>query len=241
MQIKINTPKVRSDEAMGRIMQILQWMERIGRLKHGVAVPMGVDASKMKEGDQLWQPWTSEERNYFKGVRNLFAHGRCSVLGNGDVRVRDKHPLRFGKPEIHGLQFDKTTTDWEWNAQEFQEFAQRLETLVLQRLQSYFISTVTCQTCGQSVDARDRLTCGHVEYMEGSNSGGFSKPKGGTLLITVTLGYDDDMKDNFADPGMIAVVTHDGLDLFISSMEQFDKIAIEADKKGTPAYVVRPD
>ena len=212
MQIKINTPKVRSDEAMGRIMHMLQWMERIGRLQHGVAIPMGADGSKLKEGDRLWQPWTSEERNYFKGVRNMFAHGRCSVLTNGAVRVRDKSPRRFGKPELHGLEFDKETTDWEWTAHEFLEFSQRLETLVLQRLQCYFITTVTCQTCGQSVDARDRLTCGHVEYLEGSNGDGMSKPRKGTLNITATLGYDDEMKDNFPDPGMKAVITHDGFD-----------------------------
>ena len=100
MQIRINTPQARSEGAMGRTMQLLPWMERIGKLRHGVAVPFGADVSKMSEDDELWQPWTSEERKYFKGVRNMFAHGRCSVLGNGDVRVKDKRPrYRTGKPD----------------------------------------------------------------------------------------------------------------------------------------------
>ena len=141
MQIKINTPKVRSDEALARIQQMLHWMERIGRLQHGAMVPPGADVSKMNEGDELWQPWTSEERNYFKGVRTIFAHARCSVLGNGAPRVRDRSRYRPGKPDIDGSHFDKETTDWEWDAQEFQEFAQRLKALVLQRFQFYHIAT----------------------------------------------------------------------------------------------------
>ena len=36
VQIKINTPKVQSDEALARIMQMLHYMERIGRLRHGI-------------------------------------------------------------------------------------------------------------------------------------------------------------------------------------------------------------
>ena len=242
MEIKLNTPKTRSDEALACITQILHYMERIGNLKHGLMAPP-VEPSKMKEGDQLWHPWTSEERKYFKGVRNMFAHARFTLLGNGAVRVKDKHPqYRTGKPEIHGLSFDKATTDWEWNAQEFQEFAQRLKTLVVNRFQPYFISTVTCHTCGQSVDGRGYLTCGHVEYGKGSDGSPiFRKPKGGILNVTATLTYSDDAKDKFKDTAMLGVVTYDGLDLIISSMERFDKIAIEADKKGTPAYVVLSD
>ena len=233
VQIKIKTPKVQSDEALARIVQLLHYMERIGRLRHGVMMPPGADVSKMKAGDQLWQPWTLEEREYIKGVRTIFAHARYSVLGNGALRVRDKYHLRPGKPEIHGFHFDKTETDWEWNAQELWELSQRLETLVLQRIQCYFLSSVTCQTCGQSVDGRDYLTCGHVEYPEESNGTGISKPKGGTLQITATVGCQDDMKDKFGDKG---VITYDGLDMMISNMESIDKIASEAAKKGTPIY-----
>ena len=61
VQIKINTPKARSDEALAHITQMLHYMERIGRLRHGVMMPPGVDASQMKAGEQLWQPWTPEE------------------------------------------------------------------------------------------------------------------------------------------------------------------------------------
>ena len=228
---------------MSSIQQMLHWMERIGKLQHGVAVPFGADVSKMNEDDKLWQPWTSEERKYFKGMRNLFAHARHSVLGNGDVRMKDKHPTRrTGKPDIHGLQFDKETTEWEWTAQEFQEFSQRLETLVLQRIQAYTTTTVTCQTCGLSVDGREYLTCGHVEY--GEDSGGsvlIRKPKGGTAKITFTIGCDDNMKDRRVAAGSKAVITHEGFDKFLSSMEFFDEEATKAEKEGTPLYVVQPD
>ena len=240
-QIKINTPKVQSDEALAHITQLLHYMERIGRLRHGVMMPPGEDASQMKAGVQLWQPWTPEERKYIKGVRTIFAHARYSVLGNGALRVRDRYHLRPGKPEIHGLHFDKTNTDWEWNTQELQEFSKELETLVLQRFQCYLVATVTCHTCGQSVDGLDYLTCGHVKYLEGSNGGGISKPEGGTLQITASLGYQDDMKDKFEDTAMKGVVTYDGLDSIISSMESIDKIASEEAKKGTPIYIVRPE
>ena len=33
VQIRINTPKVRSDEALARISEMLHYMERIGRLR----------------------------------------------------------------------------------------------------------------------------------------------------------------------------------------------------------------
>ena len=236
VKIKINTPKVQSDEALAHITQMLHYMERIGKLRHGVMMPLGADASQMKVGDQLWQPWTPEERAYIRGVRTVFAHARHSVLENGDLRVRDRSPRRHGKPEIYGFQFDKTTTDWEWNAQEFRELSQRLETLVLQRIQCYFHTTVTCQTCGQSVDGRNYLTCGHVKYSEESNGAGISRPKGGTLQITASLGYQDDMKDKFGDTGMKGVITYDGLDKIINDMESIDKIASEEAKKGKPIY-----
>ena len=216
-------------------------MERIGRLRHGVMMPLGADASQMKAGDELWQPWTSEEREYFKDVRTIFAHARCSVLGNGGLRVRDKYHRAPGKPEIDGFHFDKTTSDWEWNAREFQEFSERLERLVFQRFQCYFLATVTCRTCGQSVEGPDYLICGHVKYPEESKGAFISKPAGGTLKITSSFGYQDDMKDKFGDPGRKAAITFDGLDLIISSMETIDKIASEEEKKGTPIYIVQPD
>ena len=164
---RVNTPKVQSQEALARITQTLHYMERIGRLRHGVMVPLGVDSSQLKVGAQLWQPWKAEERQYIRRVRNIFAHARCRVLENGALRVRDRSPHRSGQPDINGTDFDTTTTDWEWNAQEFLELSQRLETLVLHRLQCYFHATVTCQICGQSVDGRNYLTCGHVKYNEG--------------------------------------------------------------------------
>lgn len=239
MQIRINTPKVQSDEALAQIQQMLHWMERIGRLRHGVMVPPGADVKKMNEGDELWQPWTSEERSYFRGVRTIFAHARCTVLGNGDLRVRDRSPFRPGKPDIDGLHFDKETTDWEWDAQEFQDFAQRLKALVLERFQFYHIATVTCQTCGQSVNGTDYLTCGHVEYSERSDGSVIArKPRGATLGVTASIGYRDDMKEDLDGTAMKGVVTYDGLDLIISSMESADAIAIEAEKRGTPIYVV---
>ena len=200
-------------------------------------LPPGADASQMKAGDKLWQPWTLQERKYFKGVRTIFAHARCLVLGNGDLRVRDKYRGAPGKPETDGFRFDKTTTDWEWNAQEFQEFSQRLDKLVFQRIQCYSNATVTCQTCGRSVDGQDRLTCDHVKYLEGSSGTGISKPAGGTLEANFSFGYQDDMKGKFGDTGMKGVITYDGLDLIINSMEWLEKIAREEAKKGTPIYV----
>ena len=160
---------------------------------------------------------------------------------NGSLRVRDKYYRAPGKPEIDGLYFDKTTSDWEWTAREFQEFSQRLEKLVFQRFQCYFLATVTCQTCGQAVEGSDYLTCGHVKYPEGSKGAIISKPAGGTLKVTSLLGYQDDMKDKFGDPGRNAVITYDGLDLIISSMEAIDRIASEEARKGMPIYVVQPD
>ena len=195
----------------------------------------------MKAGDKLWQPWTPEEREYFKGVRTIFAHARCSVLGSGALRVRDKYHRAPGKPEIDGFHFDKSTSDWEWSAREFQEFSQRLEKLIFQRFQCYFLATVTCQTCGQSVECPDYLACGHVKYPEGSQGAIISKPAGGTLEVTSLFGYQDNMEDRFADSGKKAVITYDGLDLIISSMEAIDRIASEEAKKGTPIYTVQPD
>ena len=46
VQIKINTPKVQSDEALARIMQMLHYMERIGRLRHGIMMPLGAEPAK---------------------------------------------------------------------------------------------------------------------------------------------------------------------------------------------------
>ena len=83
VQIRMNTPKMRSDAALARISEMLHHMERIGRLRHGVMVPPGMDISQMKAGDRLWQPWTAEERRYIGGVRNIFAHSYRRVLGNG--------------------------------------------------------------------------------------------------------------------------------------------------------------
>ena len=241
VQIKINTPKERSVEAHQRITEMLPYMERIGRLQHGVMMPPGADASQMKAGDELWQPWTPEERAYVKGVRTVFAHARCMVLGNGDLRVRDKFHLAPGKPEVDGLHFDKTTKDWEWNAQEFQEFSQRLEQLVFQRFQCYSLATVTCQTCDQSVKGSDYLTCGHVRYSDGSNGAIVNKPAGGRLTISFSFGYQDDMKDKLGDAGRKVVITYDGLDWIIGNMEAMDNIASEGAKKGTPIYIVQPD
>jgi len=51
----------------------------------------------------------------------------------------------------------------------------------------------------------------------------------------------DDMKDKFGDTVMKGVITYDGLDLIISSMESIDKIASEEAKKGTPIYIVQSD
>ena len=241
VQVKVNTPRVQSDEALAHIMQILHYMERIGRLQHGVMLPFGADATKIKEGDQLWQPWSSEERKYIRDVRTIFAHARYSVLPNGSLRVRDRYRLAPGKPDIQGFLFDKTTTDWEWSPQELQEFSEKLRTLVLERIQGYSVATVTCQTCGQTVKGQDRLACGHVKYPEGSTGSFISKPAGGTLQITFAMGYQDDMKDKYGGEGRKGVITYDGLDLIINSLEAMDKIAIEGEKKGTPIYVGKPD
>jgi len=170
----------------------------------------------------------------------LFGVGKRGSTGPGQISSCT------WKAEIDGFHFDKTTTDWEWNAQELQEFSQRLEELVFQRFQCHSLATVTCQTCGQSVNASDYLTCGHVKYLEGTNGTGISKPAGGTLQITFSFGYRneddmDDMKDKFGDTVMKGVITYDGLDLIISSMESIDKIASEEAKKGTPIYIVQSD
>ena len=166
----------------------------------------------MKACDKLWQPWTPEEREYFKGVHTVFAHARCSVLGSGALRVRDKYHRAPGKPEIDGFYFEKTISGWEWNAREFPEFSRRLEKLVFQRFQCYFLATVTYQTCGQSVEGPDYLTCGHVKYAEGSKGAIISKQAGETLKVTSLFGYQDDMKEKFVDPSRKAVITYDGLD-----------------------------
>ena len=236
VQIKINTPKVQSEEALVRIMQMLHYMERIGRLRHGVMLPMGVDASQMQAGDQLWQPWKTEERKYIRGVRNIFAHARCRVLENGGLRVRDRSPQRPGKPEIHGTDFDATTTDWEWSAQETLELSHRLEELVLRRLQCYIQTTVTCMTCGQSIDGREYLTCGHVKYNEGPKGSIFNQPEHATAQISAIFGYSDDLARKFESKGLKGTITDEGLDKIISSLEQTDKIASEAEQEGTPIY-----
>ena len=241
VQIKINTPKVQSEEALARITQILHYMERIGRLRHGVMLPFGADITQMKAGDRLWQPWETDERLYIRGVRNLFGHARYRVLENGALRVRDRSPQRSGKPEIHGTSFDTTTTDWEWSAQEFLALAQRLEDLVLHRIQCYFRATVTCQICGRSVDGRERLTCGHVKYQEGPKGSLISKPDRGAVQIDVSIGYSEDTANELATQGTRGTITDEGLDQIISSLEQTDKIASEAAKKGAPIYEEIPD
>ena len=242
--IKINTPKVRSDEALARIQTTLHYIERIGRLRHGVMVPFGIEPSEMGPDVQLWQPWTHDERLYLKGVRTIFGHARLAVLENGALRVRDRHRSAPGKPEIDGFQFDKKTRDWEWDAQEFQAFSQRLEKLVFKRIQAYRRATVTCGTCGQSVDGREYLTCGHVEYADTlERKGGlFSKPAGGVVHNTIQIGCQDSMKDKIEDDGWKEmVITYEGLDQIISSLESFDKLASEYELKGTPIYADRPD
>ena len=239
VQIKINTPKVRSDEALAKIMQLLHYMERIGKLKHCIMLPMGIDANQRKAVEKLWQPWTSEEREYFRGLRTIFAHADYKILANGSLRVRDTYHRRPGKPEIDGLHFDNTMSKWEWTSEELQRLSERLEKLVLNRFQCYFRVTVTCGTCGQSVDGFDYLTCDHVEYPEGPKGTGFSKPKGATLETIFTIGYGDDLKLEDADRK--AVITYDGLDRIISDLETTDKIASHLERKGTPAYIVEPD
>ena len=236
VQIKINTPKVQSEEALGRLQQVFHYMERIGRLRHGVMVPMGLDVGQMKAGDQLWQPWTDEERQYLRGVRNMFAHARYRVLENGALSVRDRSPRRPGKPDLDGLHFDETVTDWEWNAQQFLEYTQRLEALVLQRFQGYFQTTVTCQVCGQSVDGRDRLICGHVKYKEGPKGPILNKPAGGTAEIKGSIGYHDDMANELGPKAIRATITDEGLEKILSNLEWTDKFASEEAKNGTPIY-----
>ena len=80
-----------------------------------------------------------------------------------------------------------------------------------------------------------------MQYPEESKGAIISKPAGGTLKVTSLFGYQDNMKDKFGDPGKKAVITYDGLDLIISSMEAIDRIASEEAKKGTPIYIVQPD
>ena len=46
------------------------------------------------------------------------------------------------------------------------------------------------------------------------------------------------MREELDGEAMKGVVTYDGLDLIISSMESTDAIAIKAEKGGTPIYVV---
>ena len=216
VQIKINTPKVQSEEALGRLQQVFHYMER-GILRHGVMVPMGVDVGQMKAGDQLWQLWTDEERQYLRGVRNIFAHARYRVLGNGALSVRDRSPRCPGKPDLDGLHFDETVTDWEWNAQQFLEYTQRLETLVLQHFQGYFQTTVTCQVCGQSVDGRDRLTCGHVRYGEAPKGSILNKPAGGTVQVKGSIGYHDDIANEQEPKAIRGIITDEGLDKILRS------------------------
>ena len=241
VQIRINTPKVRSDAALARISEMLHYMERIGRLKHGVMVPPGMDTAQMKAGDRLWRPWTDDERRYIRSVRNIFAHARPRVLGNGDLRVKDRSPERPGKPDLHGLGFDKAVQHWEWTAQEFQEYSQRLETLVFQRLRVYFQATVTCQVCGASVDGRDFLTCGHAEYANATGGALLRKPELGTAEMTTSITCEDTMAAELEAKGTKGVITDDGLDLMIRSLELMDKIASEGEKNGTPAYEEIPD
>ena len=241
VEIRVNTPKMRSVEAHQRITEMLPYMERVGRLKHGVMLPFGMDASQLKAGDQLWQPWNFEERNYLRGVRNIFAHARCAVLEDGSLRVRDNSRLAPGEPELDGFHFDKSTTDWEWTSREFQDFSQRLGELVFQRFQCSIVSIVSCHTCGQSVDASDYLTCEHVEYAERSDRNILGrKPKGATLRVTASLGYRDDT-ERLEGSARKGVVTYDGLDRMISSLESMDEIAEESKKEGAPIYVVIDD
>ena len=240
VQIKVNTPKVQSEQALARITQILHYMSRIGRLRHGVMMPFGADPSQMKAGDKLWQPWKAEERQYIRGVRNFFAHARYRVLENGTLRVRDRSPQRTGKPDIRGTDFDSTTTDWEWTAEEFLELSQRLETLILHRLQCYFHATVTCQICGQSVDGRDYLTCGHVKYGEGPKGSLINKPDRATAQINVSIGYYQDTANELGAKGIRVTITDEGLEAIISNLEWTDSIASKAEKEGTPIYEETP-
>ncbi len=241
VQIRINTPKVRSDEALARISEMLHYMERIGRLRHGVMVPPGIDVSRMKAGDRLWQPWTAEERLYIRNVRNVFAHSRRRVLENGNLRVRDRSPERYGKPDLHGFGFDRDTQDWEWTAREFQEYSRRLEELVFQRLRFYIQTTVTCHVCGDTVDGRDFLNCGHGEYADRSGSALLNKPKNGTAQIIASISYDDAATADLAAKGHKGIITDDGLDLMIRSLEDMDKLASDGEKNGIPIYIDIPD
>ena len=192
LNVIMNTPRVRSQVALSRIQEMLPYMERIGKLRHGVMFPVGLEASQIQAGDNLWMPWTADERYYFRGVRTVFAHARLAVLENGGLRVHDKSRWAPGKPEIDGLGFDKSTTSWEWSSQDFETFFLSLERLLLRRFRVYFRPTVTCQTCGKVVDGDAFLDCGHVQYGEQADGSVLArKPKGGTLQMTATITCQD--------------------------------------------------
>lgn len=80
-----------------------------------------------------------------------------------------------------------------------------------------------------------------MKYLKGTNGDVISEPAGGTLQIVFSVGYQDDMKDDYCDTGAKGVITYDGLDLIIGSMETIDRIASQEAKTGSPIYSVRPD
>ena len=232
----VSFTKLQSDEALARITELLPFMERIGRLPHGVMLPIGT--KEVKEGTQVWKPWTDDERRYMKGVRNIFAHARCRVLPDGGLRVKDQSQKHVGKPEIDGLSFDSGISAWEWTVQEFQQFSQRLMELTHNRFRVSFQATVVCQICGQSVDGRDYLSCGHVTYQEGSQPALFRKPSGGTLIMTTEVSYTDNASER---QGFEGVITDEGLEMILQALEWLDKLACEAETKGIQLYEITED
>ena len=118
--------------------------------------------------------YSGKEREKLRIVRNRFAHGLTTIQDDGSIQIRDIEQDRV---------FDYALNDLYELEKMFSDFVNRLEILAT--------STVTCQTCGEEVDASQMLTCGHVEYKEGADENGAwlaRKPKGGTLETNITFG-----------------------------------------------------
>ena len=85
------------------------------------------------------------------------------------------------------------------------------------------------------------MACGHSEYADGSGSALLHKPKLGTAKATASISYDDAIAAELEAKGIKGVITDDGLDLMIRSLEQMDQLASEGEKNGSPIYEETPD
>ena len=214
------------------VIEMLPYMERIGRLKHGIMPPM----TRTPDDRQLWKPWTDEERRYINEYRQLFAHARKVVLQDGSIRFNDKKRC---KPAIAmGGMYDFGVHEWTWSYGEFETLVSGLEELINNRIQAYVQMSHTCETCGLTAYGDEFLQCGHVAYGDDQCPGDGAlgrKGAGSSSLVRCWVSVDG-FKDVDLSQARKMTVVDNGLNLAITAMEELEVLIKECEQRGETFY-----